>query len=275
MQTLLIAVTIGSAALALTMCAIVIRMLREERQRSNARVEVLRAMTGGSSAGNQLTEDRQASVPGKDQREPESPPTPGLEPEAVLQFSSESDERELLLHPATPVSGVDGLFAERETASPWGRRIAVAAACAAFVALGAFALGSLARDAEVPGAADSQTARGPAPLELLSLRHTARAKALTITGLVQNPRTGQTVSGVTAVAFLFAADGSFLGSGRAALDFTALKPGDESPFVVEVPAAANVARYRVSFRNEDGEVIAHVDRRGAGALAQKAERGEP
>ena len=45
--------------------------------------------------------------------------------------------------------------------------------------------------------------------------------------------------------------------------------------VVEVPAAANVARYRVSFRNEDGEVIAHVDRRGAGALAQKAEQGEP
>jgi hypothetical protein len=44
---------------------------------------------------------------------------------------------------------------------------------------------------------------------------------------------------------------------------------------VEVPAAANVARYRVSFRNEDGEVIAHVDRRGAGALAQKAEQGEP
>jgi hypothetical protein len=39
-----------------------------------------------------------------------------------------------------------------------------------------------------------------------------------------------------------------------------LEPGDESPFVVTIPNVTEVAKYRVSFRTEDG-MMRHVDRR--------------
>jgi len=40
----------------------------------------------------------------------------------------------------------------------------------------------------------------------------------------------------------------------------ALGPGDESPFVVNIPNVVDVARYRVTFRSGSG-VVRHVDRR--------------
>ena len=64
--------------------------------------------------------------------------------------------------------------------------------------------------------------------------------------------------------------GTFAGSGRAPLDFTTLDPGDESPFVVTLPNAAGVGRYRVSFRTEDG-AVRHVDRRAEQARLAAAE----
>ena len=62
-------------------------------------------------------------------------------------------------------------------------------------------------------------------------------------------------------AYTFDDKGSFLASGRALIDVTALAPGDESPFVVTVPVTETVARYRIGFRAEDGRVIAHIDKR--------------
>ena len=53
---------------------------------------------------------------------------------------------------------------------------------------------------------------------------------------------------------------TFLASGRAAVESSALIPGGESVFVVTVPAPAEVGRYRVSFRSDD-RVISHVDKR--------------
>jgi len=47
----------------------------------------------------------------------------------------------------------------------------------------------------------------------------------------------------------------------------ALVPGGESRFIVSVPSAADVGRYRVSFRTDD-RVVAHVDRREP-ALARR------
>jgi hypothetical protein len=47
-----------------------------------------------------------------------------------------------------------------------------------------------------------------------------------------------------------------------------LAPGEESPFLVRVKAT-NVARYRVSFRGEGDQPLAHVDRRNLDALARK------
>ncbi len=112
-------------------------------------------------------------------------------------------------------------------------------------------------------------------LELLSLKQTQGTDALTITGLVQNPRDGAVLSNVKATALLFAADGTFLASGGAALDFTVLRPGDESGFVINVPVTGTVARYRVGFRGEDGHVIGHIDRRTASTMANGREPISP
>ena len=105
------------------------------------------------------------------------------------------------------------------------------------------------------------------PMELLSLAHDRQGDTLRITGLVQNPRAGEERRDVVAVAFLFDGAGTLVASGRAPLDFTRLAPGDESPFVILVPSADTVVRYRLGFRTRDGRVLAHVDRRSDSAAA--------
>jgi hypothetical protein len=112
-------------------------------------------------------------------------------------------------------------------------------------------------------------AAAPAPLELLSLRHAQQEQSLTITGLVQNPRASAPLVHVAATALVFGPGGAFLSSGRAALDFSTLGPGDESSFVINVPVAGPVERYRIAFRSEDGRVLAHIDRRGPDSVARK------
>ena len=154
------------------------------------------------------------------------------------------------------------LFVTTEKVSPWPRRAAVAAALAAVLGLGGYAAAALSSLAVNAPAAT-------APLELLSLQHTQEGSTLTVTGLVRNPRTGVAKAQIFAAAVLFGTDGNFLTSGRAALDFTSLAPGDESPFVIAVPVNGTVARYRVGFRAPDGSVIAHVDRRAESTAAEQ------
>ena len=119
---------------------------------------------------------------------------------------------------------------------------------------------------------DRQQDRGPAPttvaavqqdsaLELLSMRHERDGDTLAITGLVRNPGAAA-ARGIIAVVFAFDHGGNFVASGRAPLDFVTLAPGDESPFHVTIPHVSDVGRYRVSFRTESG-VVRHVDRRAA------------
>jgi hypothetical protein len=128
----------------------------------------------------------------------------------------------------------------------------------------------------ISGASDAVASTPGTPsLELLSLRDARDANGLTITGLVENPRHGARLTRVTVTAFAFDQHGGFLASGRALLDVTSLAPGDESPFVVSVPlpTPGPVARYRVSFRGEDGRVISHVDKRQqSGAIADAGDR---
>lgn len=274
MQYMLISVTVVSAAVAMVMCAIVIRMLRDERRRSDARVEALLALADEPRARDlerDLEEDPplETLAPARPERarhravrvQAEPPPQPA---------PPEPDRTDLELNPGASVTGVAGLFAERETRAPWGSRLGVAAALGALLVAGTLAFSSWERRPGEEGAAKPATIPSSGtPLELLSLGHTAEAHTLTITGLVQNPRKGAALERVTAVALLFAQDGGFVASGRAPLDFTRLEPGAESPFVVQVPKAKGVARYRISFRGEDGSVIAHVDKRSAGPLAQR------
>ena len=104
---------------------------------------------------------------------------------------------------------------------------------------------------------------GPnSPLELVSLTHARQNQKLAVSGLVRNPVDGKPVERLSAVVFLFDRMGTFVASSRANVDFLKLGAGDESPFVVSLDAPATVARYRVSFRTDDG-IVPHIDRRGA------------
>jgi hypothetical protein len=259
METLLVTVTALSLAIATGLGVLLARLLRQEQRRSDARAALLSEMAA------------EAPQP----IAPASVPQPALRNATPLVATAPRQVRidDLELRPAdATVAGVADLFAAPESASPSGRRLAIAAALAVPIfGLGFLLLSSQPRPvASIAKAVSTQPAAGPTPLELLSLRYTQQDSSLTITGLVQNPRDSAPLSRVVATVFLFGPDGGFLSSGRAPLDFLTLAPGDESPFVVTVPVSGQVARYRVGFRTEGGAVISHVDKRGPDAVASRA-----
>jgi hypothetical protein len=234
MTTTLLAITIVASSVAAAAVIALVAAYRADRRRSTARVAALRQLAGEAEPAGEL-------------------PLGEIELEVPASHAATEGDRPM--------------FDERPAASPWPRRAAAALVVAAVAAAAGYAL--LPTRGSEPASAGART---PAPLELLSLRHTQEKERLVVTGLVQNPRAGEPLSRIVATAFLFAADGTFLASGRAPLDFSTLAPGDESPFVVSVPVTGTVARYRIGFRGEDGRVIAHVDRRAAGTLAERGDR---
>ena len=226
------------------------RVGREQRQRDQARVAALAtAMAGPSSFRGRADGD--------------SPSVLRAFSEAGARFGeafpSEVDA------PDTQVA-VGSLF-DRATEGLRGRpavKAAVIGAMAVTIVIGAI-IGARISDgapaSATPVRHDSTAASAPAPLELVSMRYQHQGTTLTVSGFVRNPAQGVAMNGVTAVVFAFDRTGAFIASGRAALDFSALAPGDESPFVVSVPNVTDVARYRVTFRGGNG-VIRHIDRRG-------------
>lgn len=142
------------------------------------------------------------------------------------------------------------------------------------VKIGVFGALALAFLVVVAIANRDQTAAAASPrssdatLELMSMQHAREGRALTVTGLVRNPRTGVPRSNIDAVVSAFDRKGALITSGDAGLDFTNLAPGDESPFVVKLRDASGVARYRVGFRTGNS-TLRHLDRR-ADALQASA-----
>jgi hypothetical protein len=270
MDTLFLAVTALALVLVLVMAVVVSRMWRDERRRSDARVAALAAMAnqGRSDArqGEEITRRTPPVNPVDDLplRESVAPPRRAGRPTPPSIRPAGDTEQT-----AAP------LFAQPQASTAWGRRMVIIVPLALIVVAAGVAFYPASPDIAAPPASSAANAPEPAaapmPLELLSLRHAQEKDRLMVTGLVQNPKPGAAVAKVFVTAFVFGADGTFLASGRAPLDFTTLAPGDESPFVVTVPVKGDVARYRVGFRGEDGRVIAHVDRRNGGAIARASE----
>ena len=230
----MIVVTAAALGLAIAMGLILAIILRDEDRRSKARSALLADMAAAGAAE-----------------------------ELTVESSTDFE----IVHGAS-----DDLFVPPAERSPWPQRLAIAGVLTVVVG-GIILTARVWPSNRVPvttAAVSSSTSASL--LELLSLQHTQAAESLTITGLVQNPRGGAPLSKITATAMLFGADGVFIGSGRTPLDLTTLRPGDESGFVITVPmasgAAANVSRYRIGFRAEDGRIIGHVDRRTTPAIAR-------
>jgi len=242
----LFAVTIVSMLVAVTMSVVAWRVAGEERRRSEARVDRLRA---------DIDADR----------------VPAWQAPAPVDLD---------LNLSSPASA--GIFAATRPAEA-GSRLAVVLTVGALVFGGAVTIVLLlsggsthAAPARARAATDTAAARDAAaavreasarsdaaaalPLELVALGHDRTGDKLTVRGVVRNPANGARVDRLTAVVFVFNRDGGFAGSGRATVESPTLAPGAESTFVVTVPDAGDVGRYRVSFRTED-RVVPHVDRR--------------
>ena len=257
MESVLIVITLGSLAMTIALALLLARLMRAERRRSDARVAMLSDLADDAA---------------RQQADHVSPEVDWDRGDFVTHGIDDFD-------PADSIGSRPSadLFVRPQARSAWPRRILVAATIALVIGLGAFTLRTTSSNG-MPGFAarsTQQTAATQTPglLELVSLKQTQDGGALTITGLVQNPRDGTVLSKVRATALAFAADGSFLASGGAPLDFTVLRPGDESGFVISVPVTSPVARYRVGFRSEDGHVIGHVDRRTSATMARSVDTG--
>jgi type II secretory pathway pseudopilin PulG len=263
MTALLVVVTLASLALAGALLVYVLKLSREERDRSEARAAA-------------LAELLEAQAPLTGQQEAVTPV------EAVEQnFSSAYRERSHYqkrsqpIHPepanalepaeAADQSRTADLFASATAAPAHDHAMRRLLAPAIGVAIVGLALASVYlwnRPATV-----QQTAEAAArPLELVTLRHQRQGDTLVITGLVRNPPNATAITGLVAVAFAFDKKGGFLTSGRSVLDFPQLKAGEESPFSITIPQAGGVGRYRVSFRTDAG-IVPHVDHRSAAPAA--------
>jgi hypothetical protein len=243
-MTVLFIVTAVSLVVALVMSIVAWRVTAEQRRRSTVRVAAL---------ANDIHETNEADL-------------------ALRSFEPEPAPGDRFRERAVSSPPVADLFASTQP-SPSGSRFATAIACGVIVVAGMATVGLLLGTPSHPtrGAAAAQTTPSglpaPVPLELLALGHERAGEDLTVRGVVRNPPAGVAVEHLTAVVFLFNRDGSFLTSGRASVESPSLVPGGESRFVVSVPSAADVGRYRVSFRTDD-RVVPHVDRREP-ALARR------
>ena len=225
MEVTLIVITAVSLIMAAIMGAIAWRLARAEQRRSDARVAALAA----------------------DLHDADRDPRPShvSTPAGFFRF----DRSERAPSRLTTVLAVGGF--------------AVAMALAVIVVTGrsgepltARGVTDLARPA--PSAVRAESDR--APLELIALGHDRDGDRITVRGIVRNPSGGVGLDQPFVVVFLFDRDGRFLGSGMAHIDVRTLAPGVESEFVVTVPNAADVGRYRVSFRSQD-QIVPHVDHR--------------
>ena len=256
----LLIVTLTSMLLAAIMSVIAWRIAGDERRRSEARVAALSAEihdvpSAPVAVFAQVGASRRAAAG----RLAESP---RLKSVPAIPRTRQRWDEELELRPAghAPVSA--NLFATPSAES--GSRSAAVVAIGALVFGAAIAMAILlgGRFSRAPRSANPVAVAAPAalPLELVALGHERVGDRLTVRGVVRNPASGAGMDRLTAVVFLFTSNGGFLASGRAAVESPALRPGGESTFVVTVPGASDVGRYRVSFRTDD-HLVSHVDRR--------------
>ncbi len=178
------------------------------------------------------------------------------------------------------VATAHGIFAPRER----GRSVfRVAAAVCAAALIVAVVIGSLVMTSDRTPSASSRrasearvaAAAAPAqiPLELIALGHEREADRLTVRGVVRGSAPAGERGPLTAVVLLFNREGGFIASGRAEVQPGATDPAGERTFVVTVPSAGDVGRYRVSFRSDD-HIVPHVDKRAqAGQLKSEAGSG--
>jgi hypothetical protein len=298
MDMLLLGITVVSLIVAFIMSMAAMRLMRDEKQRSSARVAALSLAAGsGDETMARAAEPRGSAIQDYSQELPKPAPkapwsapkiVPAIVPAPVAQAAPVAP-----VLPAVPpvapelplnqpriqterysseevgITHASGFLGAGEVQREEGGRQKTLAFAAAvmFVVLS----GGLVFMMSGPRGTTAQAMGPNAPLELVSLSHQRQNTKLAVSGLVRNPATGKPIDKLSAVVFLFDRTGTFVTSSRANVDFLKLGAGDESPFVVSLDAPATVARYRVSFRTDEG-IVPHIDRRSATPVTTEGEQ---
>jgi hypothetical protein len=276
METILLIITVVALLIALVMSVVAARVSREERLRSSARIAALSAAAGITTAAPAV--DVKAEEPRRAPWAPrpsaaraigfdmarENKPAPAVV-EAAEAIPIQRGGLTIEPTPAAPLiemplqQGFLGGAPVVARSSNGGQKFLAVAASILFVVL---AGGFIWQSSNSQESAASAAVVTDTPLELVSMRHDRAQSKLTVSGLVRNPVAGKPVDHLSAVVFLFDSEGTFVTSAKSVVDFVRLASGDESPFVVTLDAPATVARYRVSFRTDEG-IVPHIDRRGS------------
>jgi hypothetical protein len=283
MEAVLLIVTLLSLTIAICTSVLAWRVMRNERRRSEARIAALTADLAVVEEHRTIREDR-----------PQAPAARADLPMADLQVRTTEDlnvrtteaDWEAVAGSPIPddaVAAPRGMFAPSERGRSWFR---VAAGVSAAALIGAVVIGSLVMTSEgtpsiSSGRANEPVVAAPAtaaaasmPLELIALGHEREADRLTVRGIVRGSVPGAEKGQLTAVVLLFSREGTFIASGRAEVQPAPADPAAERTFIVTVPSAGDVGRYRVSFRSDE-QIVPHVDKRvQAGQLKSAAEPGK-
>lgn len=251
MDTVLLVITLISAATAIVAVASARRLQRHDRERSEARVAALAsaAETHGARDGGWT------AVSGEWQWSPEPP-----QPHHALAESGPIANFKSRVPNVETQAATGAFFGTVEREEPSGSRLPmIAAAAALLVMLGGALVFLNTSDSSDHPATVAQVSHTE-PLELVALGHARETSTLIISGTVRNPSSGAKVEGLTAVISLLDRSGALVSTKDVPLDYRALKPGEEAPFKVSIPDPGSIARYRVSFR-AGTDVVPHVDRR--------------
>lgn len=244
MNSMLILITFASLGLAAAMSAIAWHSVRNERRRSEARIAALAAEIG-------------------DEGWPSAQPVPGLRRAANMFVVDEESEGHSPMAIAVAAGGlIVGTIILLALVLPVGHKGTVGSPGSLGSPGSPGSPGSLGSLGSLGSAGSAVADRAvSAPIELVALGHDRSADRLTVHGVVRNPANGIDVPHLTAVVLLFNSAGAVVTTGRAVVEANDLMPGAEAPFTVSVPGAADIGRYRVSFRTGDDHVVPHVDKR--------------
>lgn len=271
MNTALLVVTLASLALTGAVLIYLARILREDRERSQARVLALAQEIGNRDTA-RAAEPRASVWPGGPlarQAGGARPASSREEPPGHARLENRPTEGNTTIATADASPGA-ALFRGHDEAPDGapGRRMLGPLVGAVVVGLAVLAIWAFGGPAGSPPEAAAPPSAAERSLELVSLAHEVKDGALRVSGLVRNPEAGRAREGLAAVVFVFDGTGTFVTSARAPIDYQILGAGDESPFVVSVPNASAVARYRVSFRDAEA-LVHHVDARIAPAPGER------
>ncbi len=233
MEITLIAVTILSLFLAISMGVVAWRLVQEERRRSEARLAALAAelREGEGVSTHQRTDPLVLE---------ELPAAPGATGRSA--------------------AGAAGMFSSpvESTATGWGRLAAIGGGAVTVVAAVTAAF-LLSGSDDGDGAATTERVRPR--LDLIALEHAEEGPFLDISGSVRNPPEADALQRLSVVAMAFDDAGTLIATRRTPVEPPALSAGADSAFVVRL-LAAGIRRYRISFLLGE-TTIPHIDRRPA------------